>query len=194
MNRGEIFTAVRDYLNRPNLPDDSMVVMMSNAESEMRTFLREHPSNIRRTSMIQPENNAILPLPFDMAQMILLRDSVGTWRQYPADGRDEAAAVGRAYIMRGDCAELFPAQGVETEFFLDYNAHLTTLAGNASTNWVSTYHPDLYLYGMLKEAAVFLKDDQRLASWNQEFMRRIDNVAGQGWNRNISTAPRIRFG
>jgi hypothetical protein len=165
LNRGEIFAAVRDYLNRPNLSDASLVSMMSSAEGEMRTILREHPSNIRRTSMIQPAGNAILPMPF-----------------------------GRAYIMRGDCAELFPSPADDTEFFLDYYAQLATLAGNTSTNWVSTYHPDLYIYGMLKEAAVFLKDDARLAGWTQEFMRRIDGVSGQGWNRNISTAPRIRLG
>lgn len=194
MNRGEIFAAVRDYLNRPNLSDASLVSMMSSAEGEMRTILREHPSNIRRTSMIQPAGNAILPMPYDLAQMILLRDSVGTWGQYPADSREAASAIGRAYIMRGDCAELFPAPADSTEFFLDYYAQLQTLSGNTSTNWVSTYHPDLYIYGMLKEAAVFLKDDARLAGWTQEFVRRTDGVAGQGWNRNISTAPRIRLG
>ena len=194
MNRGEIFTAVRDYLNRPNMSDTSLSTMMAIAEGEMRTILREHPSNIRRTSMIQPAGNAILPMPFDLSQMILLRDSVGTWSQYPADARGTASAVGRAYIMRGDCAELFPAPTDATEFFLDYYAQLTTLAGNTSTNWVSTYHPDLYIYGMLRESAIYLKDDNRLALWGAEFTRRIDGVSGQGWNRNISTAPRIRLG
>ena len=194
MNRGEIFSAVRDYANRPNLSDAALSIMQATAEGEMRTALREHPSNIRRTSMIQPSGNAILPLPFDLAQMILLRDSVGTWQQFPADSRAEAEAVGRSYIMRGDCAELFPTPTADTEFFLDYYGQLPTLSGNTSTNWVSNYHPDLYLYGILREVAVYVKDDAKLPTWGGEFMRRLDGVVGQGWNKNISTAPRIRLG
>lgn len=194
MNRGEIIAAVKDYLNRPNLSDTSVSTMISCVEGEMNSILREHPSNIRRTSMIQPAGNAILPMPYDMLQVITLRDANGQLGQYPPDARATAESVGRSYIMRGDCAELFPAPAADTEYFLDYYAAIKALSGNTDSNWVSVYHPDIYIYGTLRESAVYLKDDPRLALWSQEFLRRIDGIVAQGWGKNIATAPRVRLG
>ncbi len=66
-----------------------------------------------------------------------------------------------------------------------------TASSCSRRRWISAYYPDLYLYGALKEAAVYLKDDQRLALWQGEFLRRLDGVQAQGWNQNISTVPLV---
>lgn len=190
MNRGEIITTVRDYLNRPNLSTTSLASMIAAVEGELNRALREHPRNRRRTTYTQAAGNEILPLPMDLAQLVTLRTGNVTLRQFPDDARDAAIANQNAYIVRGDCVELFPAPASDTEFALDYVAFLRPLAADADTNWVSLYFSDLYLYGVLKEAAVYLKDDQRLQLWQAEFLRRVDGVMAQGWNQNIATAPR----
>jgi hypothetical protein len=191
MNRGEIVALVKEYLNRPNLSTTSVSSMIAAVEGELNRALREHPRNRRRTTYTQPAGNAILPLPTDLAQLITLRTGRVTLRQFPDDARAQAEAWQNSYIARGDCAELFPAPASDTEFALDYVAFLRPLQGDADFNWVSTYYADLYLYGALKEAAVFLKDDQRLQAWQAEFLRRLDGVQAQGWNQNIATAPRV---
>jgi hypothetical protein len=191
MNRGEIVAQVKEYLNRPNLSTTSVASMIAAVEGELNRALREHPRNRRRTSYVQPAGNAILPLPSDLAQIITLRVGSVTLRQFPDDARDMAAATQNSFIARGDCAELFPAPASDTEFFLDYASFLRPLQGDADSNWVSTYFADLYLYGALKEAAVYLKDDQRLQLWQGEFLRRLDGVVAQGWGQNIATAPQI---
>jgi hypothetical protein len=195
MNRTELIAAVRSYLNRPDLPSPDITTMIQAVEGEFNRELREHPRNIRRTTFtLAATNEGLLSMPYDLASLINLRDDNGNLSQYPADDRVGAENNGHAFIMRGMVAELFPAPTVDTTYTLDYVAFLRPLEGDFDSNWVSTYYADLYLYGTLKEAAVYLKDDPRLATWQQEFLRRLDGVKGQGWNQNISTAPRVRLG
>jgi hypothetical protein len=195
MNRTDLVAAVRSYLNRPNLPTSDITTMISSVEGELNRILREHPRNIRRTTFtLLATNDGLLAMPFDLMQLIELRDANGNLSQFPPDDRVGAENNGHAFIMRGMVAELFPAPTVDTTYTLDYVAALRPLQGDFDSNWVSTYFSDLYLYGVLKEAAVYLKDDVRLAAWQQEFTRRADGVVGQGWNQGISSAPRIRVG
>jgi len=193
MNRTELVAAVRSYLNRPSLPADDITTMIGSVEGELNRLLGEHPRNIRRTSFTLPaENDGLLTMPYDLSQLIELRDANGNLAQFPPDSRELATAAGHAFIMRGMVAELFPAPTEDTTYTLDYVAFLRPLQGDFDSNWVSDYFSDLYLYGVLKEAAVYLKDDMRLQAWQSEFMRRAEGVAGQGWGQNISSAPRIR--
>jgi hypothetical protein len=169
--------------------------MISSVEGELNRILREHPRNIRRTTFTLPAtNDGLLSMPYDLMQLIELRDENGNLSQFPPDDRVGAENNGHAFIMRGMVAELFPAPVEDTTYTLDYFAALRPLQGDFESNWVSTYFSDLYLYGVLKEAAVYLKDDVRLAAWQQEFTRRAEGVVGQGWNQGISSAPRIRVG
>jgi hypothetical protein len=195
MNRTELVAAARSYLNRPNLPAADIATMIGAVEGELNRLLREHPRNIRRTSFTLPAgNDGLLTMPYDLAQIIELRDANGNLDQFPPDAREQAAASGHAFIMRGMVAELFPAPTEDTTYTLDYVAFLRPLQGDFDSNWVSDYFSDLYLYGILKEAAVYLKDDVRLQTWQGEFMRRAEGVIAQGWGQDISSAPRIRLG
>jgi hypothetical protein len=195
MNRTELVDATRSYLNRPQLPAADVTTMIQAVEGELNRALREHPRNIRRTNFtLAATNDGMLSMPYDLMQLINLRDANGNLEQFPFDAREEAAARGRSFIMRGMVAELFPPPTVDTEYTLDYYAALRPLSGDFDTNWVSTYFADLYLYGVLKESAVYLKNDQRLQLWQQEFLRRLDGVVAEGWNQNISTVQRVRLG
>jgi hypothetical protein len=195
MNRTDLVNATRSYLNRPDLPAADITTMIGSVEGELNRLLRDHPRNVRRTSFVLPAvNDGLLTMPYDLAQLIELRDANGNLAQFPPDARELATAAGHAFIMRGMVAELFPAPAEDTTYTLDYVAFLRPLQGDFDSNWVSDYFSDLYLYGILKEAAVYLKDDVRLAAWQGEFMRRADGVVGQGWNQGISSAPRIRLG
>jgi len=58
----------------------------------------------------------------------------------------------------------FPAQAI-----YDQNIVALDTADTASTNWVLTNHPDVYLYGCLTEASPYIKDDERLPLWDTRF-------------------------
>ena len=204
MNRGQLVVAVKSYLNRPNLEDDDIGTMIASVEGEFNRELRKHPRNMRRTSYTIPENDEagtpytentdILPLPTDIASLIAVWDAQNgqskPYRQYPPS----VPLPSYGYIERGDCLQIFPMPSRGTEFFLDYTAFIAPLEATADTNWVSDYFSDLYLYGVLKEAAVYLKNDARLAAWQNEFLRRLKGVKAQGWNQNMASSPKIRNG
>lgn len=56
------------------------------------------------------------------------------------------------------------------------NAVLTSL--NSGTNWLITAEPDIYLYGVLCEVAVFLKDDDRLPLFEGRLEDAIVRLSG----------------
>jgi hypothetical protein len=81
------------------------------------------------------------------------------------------------WLNRPDLTNAIPnfIQLAEAQFqrkFLD----VTSLSASVDTNWLLTNHPDIYLYGTLLEAAPYLKDDARVALWQNEYDRRIVSV------------------
>ena len=48
---------------------------------------------------------------------------------------------------------------------LTYYGKIPALSDSATTNWLLTRSPDLYLYTSLMQAAPYLKDDERVAIW-----------------------------
>lgn len=201
MNRGEIVAAVKSYLNRPNLSETDVSTMIASVEGELNRELRKHPRSQRRTSYVIPttdsagneytENTDILPLPVDIASLISLWDYNNVrLAQYPPS----VPAPVRGFVERGDCLQVFPMPDRGTTFYMDYIAFLQPLSAEADTNWVSDYYSDLYIYGALKEAAVYLKNDLRLQAWQSEFLRRLQGVRAQGWNQNLAASPKSRYG
>lgn len=55
-----------------------------------------------------------------------------------------------------------------------YYPALETAAGG--TNYLLTYHPDVYLYGALAEAAPFLREDERVPVWERRFKEAVDEL------------------
>ena len=193
MNKSDLIAAVRSYMNRPTLTDDEISMWIATVEGELNTLLRDHPRNLVRASYTQLAGLQNMPIPPDMLQLVRLATGNTVWHQYPVTAVDLAAAAGNAYIERGTCLELYPAPAEDTLFSLDYHAAIKKLDDIYSENWVSTYFPDVYLYGALKEGAVWVKDDQRSQLWAQEFARRVDALSAQGWNQNTGAAPRVRL-
>jgi len=190
MNKAELVKAVRLYANRPNLENEEVDLLIQTVEGELNKELREHPRNVKRASVPMPGTDGILPLPDDLASLIRVFDDAGVYDQYPI-----SAAPGtdcRGYINRGMVLELFPRPGVGATVYADYHAYLNPLVGEDDVNWLSIYHSDVYLYGCLREIAVYVKDDARLQAWRGEFDRRVNALKLQGWNQNIAAAPRVR--
>ena len=190
MNKAELVKAVRLYANRPNLENEEVDLLIQTVEGELNKELREHPRNVKRASVPMPGTDGILPLPDDLASLIRVFDDAGVYDQYPI-----SAAPGtdcRGYINRGMVLELFPHPGAGATVYADYHAYLNPLVGEDDVNWLSIYHSDVYLYGCLREIAVYVKDDARLQAWRGEFDRRVNALKLQGWNQNIAAAPRVR--
>lgn len=51
----------------------------------------------------------------------------------------------------------------DTDYRLFYYANIPSLSDAATQNWLILAQPQLYLYGTLLEACIYLRDDQRTA-------------------------------
>ena len=47
-----------------------------------------------------------------------------------------------------------------------YYTKIPALSDSATTNWLLTSHPDIYLFGTLVEAEPYLKNDERMPMWS----------------------------
>lgn len=71
----------------------------------------------------------------------------------------------RFYTIIDGAFELLPAPTTDTDVILTYYQKIPALSDTATTNWLLTKSPDLYLYSTLLEAAPYLRDDDRMQMW-----------------------------
>jgi hypothetical protein len=189
MTRSELFAAVKLYSNRPVLPDTDIDTLIRTVEGELNRSLREHPRNMVTADYTLTAGSQLLPLPADMMQLLTLRFPRETvWREYtPTSGIIGTTKQG--YINRGRQLELNQPVSDNTTFILDYFAALCPITVDNSTNWVLRFFSDVYVYGVLKELAAYLKDDEHLVLWTATFGERLQSLQMQGWGQNIAAAP-----
>ena len=66
-----------------------------------------------------------------------------------------------------------------------YYKKLDALSDSSPTNDILTNYPDIYLFGSLAEAELYLKNDQRAGLWDQRFLAGI-----RGANKDHARARR----
>lgn len=188
MTKAELIEAVKAYLNRPNMPLAEVAMLIATAHGEIDRGLRSHPRNRMMRPYTIPAGHDNIPLPPDHAKLVRVygQDSV-LWDRVEV----LSDLLGLQWADGGNCLWVGVSK-IERPIYLDYYAHLEPLEENGATNWVSEHFPDLYLYGALTESSVFLKADERMPLWQQQFQRRLQEVRLDGWSANIGTAARVR--
>lgn len=69
-----------------------------------------------------------------------------------------------------------------------YYQRLPGLEAN-TTNWLLEQHPDLYLFGTLVEAALWMQDDSRIPLWAEKASALLEMVQGQDNANAINGGP-----
>jgi len=133
------------------------------------------------------------------------------WRDTVSMNVDNKTLFGRAYeYLRNYWPD--PAQTGTPTFYADYDySHwllVPTPATNQTleilyyeqprflgpefqTNWITEYIPDLLLYASLLEATPFLKNDERIQTWQALYDRAAQSVNGEDLKRILDrTATR----
>ena len=72
-----------------------------------------------------------------------------------------------------------PTPDVAYPFEVLYYELPPLLDDNIQTNWLTEYAPQLLLYGALLEATPFLKNDERIATWQQYYDRAAAMLNGE---------------
>jgi hypothetical protein len=107
---------------------------------------------------------------------------------YPSQPAD----VPRIFTIEGSTLKVMPLSGTPLEF--DYYQAIPSLV-SASTNWLMTAHPDLYLFGSMCEAEAF-GVNERMPMWKarrdeifEEIIMRDRQTRGPSYVRVFGATP-----
>lgn len=82
----------------------------------------------------------------------------------------------RAYAVIGEMFQFWPAPASQLQISLFYIQRIQKLTPGIQVNWLLKMHPDCYLYGSLLHSAPYLKDDERIATWQACYDRSIASI------------------
>ena len=174
----ELQTEVADFLNRDDLT--SVIPTFINlAEAQLNRDARHWRMEIRSEATA---NDRFLTLPSDWIETkrIQVGNTNDPVRLMSVDemhalrAKNENTAGTPCYYahVAGEI-ELYPTPDGEYSLTLYYVQRIPDLATN-NTNWLLDYHPDVYLYATLIQAAHYLRDNERLATWAGLYQASID--------------------
>jgi hypothetical protein len=180
----ELKTAVADWLNRSDLTAViPSFIALAESHFNQEERLRNQKSIVRATATFNQEYEA---LPGDYLEMLNLTNettvpfqkmqfiSLNQWDNFKRDFT--TLQVPKYYTIVGNQLQLLPVPGSDITAEMVYYAKIPALSDTNTANWLLTNHPEVYLYGTLLQAAPYLKDDDRIATWNAMLEKTLDNI------------------
>jgi hypothetical protein len=168
----DLKSAAADWINRADLTA-VIPTFITLAEAKFNRELRLRDMLVRAEATT---SNEFVAVPADFLENYSLElnmAQIGPQQSLAFIGPLEAKvlkankAVGkvRYYTIIDGAFELLPAPTTDTDVILTYYQKIPALSDTATTNWLLTKSPDLYLYSTLLEAAPYLRDDDRMQMW-----------------------------
>lgn len=177
---------------------NNLSVVIATAEAELRRVLKVEDSSI--TAVIMAED-AVWPLPTDCKTIRSLSSPYYGEMKYliPAEFADVSASMtknGRVYtVVNNNICLIGPVSASEpVELICWYYRKLPTLAESTDDNALLGNYFDVYLYCVLKHTAPFLREDDRLAVWNNLYTTALTSALDENDDRKYAGSPiRIKF-
>jgi hypothetical protein len=175
----DLLASVASWMNRTDLSaviPDFVTIAESKIAKELR--LRQQ---ITSASIVASVSTRSAALPSDWLELenISVHGTPDTPLQYVTiehlDAKyPEAGWSSRpfVYTIEGDNVILGPTPDSAYTIDIIYYARFPTLA-TASTNWLMTNHPNIYLYACLREGAFFTKDAAGAVQWDGLFKQEV---------------------
>ena len=174
-------TSVADWLNRDDLTA-AIADFISLAEAQMERKLRTRQMLVRANATIDTEYAAV-PDDFLEAKSFKLSTNPVTALGFETiDSLDNlswnypSASKPRFFSVVGGQFRFLPVPDSSYTGELAYYAKLSKLSDSNTTNWLLTSAPDAYLYGTLMQAAPYLKDDARIATWSALYSSALEDL------------------
>ena len=196
----ELKSAVADFLNRDDLTN-TIDTFIDLAEVQLNRDVRHWKMEQRSDAEIDDQ---YLTLPTDWLETIRLTvlDTVPyalnlVSRDEMQDRRLRGANVTGKPVYYAHIAgelELYPTPDATYNIELLYTQKLEALSASNTSNWLLSEAPDLYLYAVLLETAIYLRDDERIAAYAGMYQSKLAalnasskkaTVSGTGLKLNI---------
>lgn len=197
-NKNELEGVIADYLNRNDLTQvipDFIRLFECEVNDNLRTWRM-----LKRYEGVFTKDIDIFDLPEDWLETFTLtitgkqpalltlvsirelnehKENLSTLFVDSRKGMTEYAHV----AIEGDAKiVIYPEYNKDVNYELFYYAKIPALLNTTDTNWLLNNYPDLYLYGSLLHSATYLRDDERLTSWNFNYQNSIDRINSKSDN------------
>ena len=182
MTYAELKTNIANYLNRSDLTS-YIDTFIDSTEAELNRRLRTKEMIKRATATADSQ---YLTVPTDWQEAInveitsnnfspLFQQSIESLDVYRKSNNN---AVGQPvyYAMVDDSIELAPTPDSSYTLQLTYYGKIDPLSDSNTSNFVSNDHPDVYLYGSLKHASIFLMEDERIPLFTNQFEKALEEI------------------
>ena len=182
MTYAELKTNIANYLNRSDLTS-YIDTFIDSTEAELNRRLRTKEMIKRATATADSQ---YLTVPTDWQEAInievtsnnfspLFQQSIESLDVY-RKANNNITGQPIYYAMVDDSIELAPTPDSSYTLQLTYYAKINALSDSNTTNFVSTDHPDVYLYGALKHASIFLMEDERIPLFTNQFEKALEEI------------------
>jgi len=203
-NYGSLQSEVANWLNRTDL-SESIKTMIQLAEHSLNEDHRVRSLVVNNSFTVDEDGET---LPSDCAYPESLYHDGATYfgeiEIVPAEKLAGLKAVHGttgvpAYAaIQNNALKFAPAPSGSYTLRLSYWRTVPALSDAAPTNWLITNHPHVYLYATLAESAPYLKDDERIAVWQQSLDLRLERLheylQRRQFSGTISRRPRRAIG
>lgn len=178
----ELKTSMESWLNRSDATTVAAIpdfISLAEATLNRREEIRDEAHGL----LTLDTETVLLPGDFREKLKLTYDDSVrlGEIEIIPSEMLAlKKASLGRtgyprfaAVIENGLKVRLAPVPDQAYSVQADYVAGLDSLSSSVTTNWLLTAHPDIYLYASLVESAPWLKDDERIPTWENRLEKAV---------------------
>lgn len=188
-NYSDLLASVAMWIHRTDLtsqmPD---FIALAEAEFNRRLRVRDMETAIPSTALVSGEYT----LPADFEAMKYLKADTSppqtlllTTQEYLADKPDQAGTP-LYFAISGIKAICWPTSGNIKGV---YYAKIPALTSLNTTNWLMTKHPDLYLFAVLEQAAIYTRDTMLEGVMSQRTERLIASINSDSKSAEISGGP-----
>jgi hypothetical protein len=191
----ELKTAIASWLHRSDL-DAIIPSFISLAESKIGSGFRSREQETS-TNLVTVAGVETVALPADyhsLKSIQIVSSFNSVLRLMPDDAalrykETNTLAQPEYYTIQGSNLRLSRCPDAVYTLEAIYYAKVPALSGAAQTNWLLTKAPQLYLYGGLVEAMLYVQDDERLQLYAGLFDVAMNGVIASSNIESYSGAP-----
>ena len=186
---------IADWLHRQDLTS-AIPDFIAIAEARMNGDLlaRDMEST---TTLTTVSSSAYVATPSDMLEVyrMQLASTPYTTLQYMSPDKLAMKYAGQSgaperFTVVGGSFQFGPTPDGAYSLTLDYRGKLAPLSTVTTTNWLLQKWPYAYLYGSLCASAPYLRDDNRVPVWEQEYKKIITQINSIDWYSGSTPAVR----
>lgn len=168
----ELKAAVADYTTRSDLPLNTLIAL---AESKFASTIK-HRLAERYAEIAVAKDAASFPLPVDFQEGRSLKIAHQPLTLVSIDSLNATPGDTDRYAIVGSTVRLQSRPAKDITVGLTYYARVPALTEAVPTNWLLATFPDVYLYGVLLEFAIWAQDQDKQTTYGTLLAAALGNL------------------